>query len=47
VIIAILVSGWGEVNIGHSQVLEMFLAVIACGYIAMDFSYSTSEKMRR
>jgi O-antigen ligase len=33
VIIAILVSGWGEVNIGHSQVLEMFLAVIACGYV--------------
>ncbi|HEY2845332.1 MAG TPA: O-antigen ligase family protein, partial [Bryobacteraceae bacterium] len=29
VVIAIAVSGWGEVNVGHSQVLEMFLAVIA------------------
>jgi putative inorganic carbon (HCO3(-)) transporter len=39
-IIAILVSGWGEVNIGHSQVLEMFLAVIACGYVAVFLSSS-------
>jgi O-antigen ligase len=46
-IIAILVSGWGEVNIGHSQVLEMFLAVIACGYIATDFSCSYLRKVNR
>ena len=36
VIIAVMISGWTEVNIGHSQVLEMFFAVIACGYIAVE-----------
>ncbi|MCU1338472.1 MAG: O-antigen polymerase [Bryobacterales bacterium] len=46
-IIAILVSGWGEVNVGHSQVLEMFLAVIACGYIAVDVSRSDLQKAGR
>jgi len=46
-IIAILVSGWGEVNLGHSQVLEMFLAVIACGYIAVSASSSNFEKADR
>jgi O-antigen ligase len=43
-IIAILVSGWGEVNVGHSLVLEMFLAVIACGYIAAGVAGSKFEK---
>jgi hypothetical protein len=43
-IIAILVSGWGEVNVGHSLVLEMFLAVIACGYIAVGVAGSKFEK---
>ena len=42
VIITILVSGWGEVNIGHSQVLEMFLAAMAFGYIAVDSCIQTS-----
>lgn len=46
-IIAILVSGWGEVNVGHSQVLEMFLAVIACGYIAVYASNSHLRKVDR
>jgi len=46
-IIAILVSGWGEVNIGHSLVLEMFLAVIACGYIAVSSSRSHLQKVTR
>jgi len=46
-IIAILVSGWGEVNIGHSQVLEMFLAVIACGYIAVHASHSQLREVGR
>ena len=46
-IIAILVSGWGEVNIGHSQVLEMFLAVIACGYIAVQNPSSDLQETRR
>jgi O-antigen ligase len=43
-IIAILVSGWGEVNIGHSVVLEMFFAVIACGYIAVPLAAASSHK---
>ncbi len=42
--IAILVSGWGEVNIGHSVVLEMFFAVIACGYIAVPLAAASSHK---
>ncbi|MEQ1945873.1 MAG: O-antigen ligase family protein [Bryobacteraceae bacterium] len=32
VIIAIMLSGWYELNLGDSEVLGMFLAVIACGY---------------
>ena len=35
VIFAVLVSGWGEVNLGDSEVLGMFLAVLACGYAAI------------
>jgi putative inorganic carbon (HCO3(-)) transporter len=46
-IIAILVSGWGEVNIGHSQVLEMFFAVIASGYIAIHASHSQLREVGR
>jgi len=34
-IIAVMVSGWGEVNLGDSEVLGMFLAVVACGYVAV------------
>jgi hypothetical protein len=30
-----MISGWTELTLGHSQVLEMFLAVLACGYIAV------------
>ena len=37
VIIGVMVSGWTELTLGHSQVLEMFLAVLACGYIAIEF----------
>jgi putative inorganic carbon (hco3(-)) transporter len=47
VIIAILVSGWGEVNVGHSQVLEMFLAVVACGYVSIYASRSDWQKADR
>jgi O-antigen ligase len=34
VIVAVLAAGWGEVNLGDSEVLAMFLAVMACGYAA-------------
>jgi O-antigen ligase len=40
-IIAIMASGWTELTLGHSQVLEMFLAVVACGYIAVDSSQNS------
>lgn len=33
--IAILLSGWYELNLGDSEVLGMVLAVIACGYVAL------------
>jgi putative inorganic carbon (hco3(-)) transporter len=35
VIIAIMLSGFYELNLGDSEVLAMFLAVIACGYVAI------------
>jgi len=47
VIIAVMISGWTELTLGHSQVLEMFLAVVACGYIAVDVSRSHLEKLSR
>jgi len=47
VIIAVMISGWTELTLGHSQVLEMFLAVVACGYIAVDVSRSHLEKTNR
>jgi O-antigen ligase len=33
--IAVLVSGWYELNLGDSEVLGMVLAAIACGYVAL------------
>lgn len=35
-VIAILVSGFFELNLGDSEVLTLFLAVVACGYAARD-----------
>jgi putative inorganic carbon (hco3(-)) transporter len=34
-VIAIMVAGLAEHNLGDSEVLAMFLAVVACGYIAV------------
>jgi putative inorganic carbon (hco3(-)) transporter len=34
VIIALMLGGYFEVDVGHSVVLAMFLAVTACGYVA-------------
>ncbi len=31
-ILGIMVAAWGEVNLGDSEVLAMFLAIVACGY---------------
>lgn len=36
VIIAVLLSGFYELNLGDSEVLGMFLAVVGCGYAARD-----------
>jgi putative inorganic carbon (HCO3(-)) transporter len=36
VILAILAEGFAEYNLGDSEVLTLFLAVVAFGYIAMD-----------
>ena len=33
--IAVLVSGWYELNLGDSEVLGLVLAVIACGYVTL------------
>jgi len=35
VVIGILISGWGEKNLGDSEVLGMFLAIVGCGYAAV------------
>ena len=35
VMIAVMLSGYEEVNLGDSEVLAMFLAVVACGYVAV------------
>jgi Flp pilus assembly pilin Flp len=42
VIIAVMVAGYGEVNLGDSEVLAMFLSVLACGFIAAESSHSPS-----
>ncbi|MCU1262421.1 MAG: O-antigen polymerase [Bryobacterales bacterium] len=34
-VIAIVVSGLGEVNLGDTEVLTVFLVVVACGYVAV------------
>ena len=36
VILAILVSGLFELNLGDTEVLTMFLTIVACGYIDVE-----------
>lgn len=36
VVLAILISGMFELNLGDSEVLMIFLAVVACGYLAVE-----------
>jgi putative inorganic carbon (HCO3(-)) transporter len=43
VIIAILAEGFAEYNLGDSEVLTLFLAVVAFGYIARDSLNSSSS----
>jgi putative inorganic carbon (HCO3(-)) transporter len=42
VMIAVMLSGFYELNLGDSEVLGMFLAVVACGYAAIEISKSDS-----
>jgi O-antigen ligase len=46
VILAVMVGGYFEVNLGDSEVLAMFLAAVACGYAASSF-ISDSTPARR
>lgn len=39
VVLAILVSGFFELNLGDSEILTMFLVVVACGYLAEAVSH--------
>ena len=36
VVLATLAEGFVELNLGDSEVLTMFLVVIACGYLALE-----------
>ncbi len=38
VVLAILIEGFADVNLGDSEVLTMFLVVVALGYMAVDVS---------
>lgn len=44
VIIGMLAVGFFEVNLGDSEVLFTFLAVVACGYVALDTVERTPER---
>ena len=35
-VLAIMVEGFVELNLGDSEVLTMFLVVVACGYLALE-----------
>ncbi len=43
VVLAIMISGISELNLGDSEVLAMFLAVAACGYIARERALECSN----
>jgi putative inorganic carbon (HCO3(-)) transporter len=43
VTIAVLVSGFFELNLGDSEVLTLFLAAVACGYAARDAALETAS----
>jgi hypothetical protein len=36
VVLATLAEGFFEYNLGDSEVLTMFLVVVACGYLALE-----------
>jgi O-antigen ligase len=44
VIIAVMLAGFEEVNLGDSEVLAMFLAVVSCGYVAQKLEMAADER---
>jgi len=36
VVLATMVAGFFELNLGDSEVLTMFLVVVGCGYLALE-----------
>lgn len=44
VVIAVSLSGFYELNLGDSEVLGLFLAVLACGYAALDSPLSPESR---
>ena len=36
VVIAVMIEGAFELNLGDSEVLAMFLTVVACGYLTLE-----------
>jgi putative inorganic carbon (hco3(-)) transporter len=47
VILAILAEGLFEYNLGDSEVLTMFLAAVACGYVAVDCTPAAGKMVLR
>ena len=45
-LVAIMISGYAEVNLGDSEVLGMFLAIVACGYAALAADARSSSGAR-
>lgn len=43
VVLAVLVEAFVEVNLGDSEVLTMFLVVVACGYLALEKDLPAEE----
>ena len=43
VVIAILIEGFFELNLGDSEVLTMFLVVVGCGYLALEAMRKTEK----
>src|SRR5574340_407304 len=43
-VVAVMVEGVFELNLGDSEVLTMFLAITACGYVAADAAREPSRE---
>ena len=40
VVLATMAEGFVELNLGDSEVLTMFLVVVACGYVALEKEFA-------